>query len=80
MEADMGNYGFVIFDGLPSTGDKSTSAKTMEIGSMSNLIIIPGSSSIEDMEPQIDLAHELVKSGIEDWYTKWTKKKLYYLF
>ncbi len=65
IEADMKDYNFVIFDGLPSTGDKTTSAKTMEIGEMSNLIIIPGSSSVEDMEPQIDLAHELVKNGVE---------------
>ncbi len=32
IEADMKDYNFVIFDGLPSTGDKTTSAKTMEIG------------------------------------------------
>ena len=62
---DIPNYDFVIFDGLPSTGDETSKKKTIQMGEMSNLIIIPGSSSIEDMQPQIELAHELVKEGVE---------------
>ncbi len=52
-------YDMVIFDGAPHATDM-----TLKIAKYANLLVIPTSSSIEDLDPQITLAHELVKAGI----------------
>ena len=53
-------YEVVIFDGAPHA-----TRMTAQIAKVSTAIILPTSSSIEDLEPQVDLAHELVETGID---------------
>lgn len=53
------NYDIFIFDGAPH----ATKA-TLEISKVSDLILIPTGYSIDDMEPAVVLANDLVKSGI----------------
>lgn len=54
-----GHIDLMIFDGAPSA-----SKNTLEIATQSNLIILPTGLSVDDLEPTVRLAHELVKNGI----------------
>lgn len=54
------NYDLLVYDGTPhSTSD------TLAIAQVSNLIILPTGGSLDDLRPQIRLAHELAKRDID---------------
>jgi len=54
------NIDLMIFDGAPSS-----STLTLQIAKESNLIILPTGISVDDLEPTVKLAHELIKHNIE---------------
>lgn len=54
-----GRFDLLVFDAPPHGTDR-----TLEMAKASNLIIIPTGPSRFDMEPNVKLANELVKSGI----------------
>lgn len=56
----MDNYDLVIFDGAPHS-----TRMTEQIAKISDHVILPTGNSLDDINPQIKLAHELVKSGIK---------------
>jgi chromosome partitioning protein len=49
----------VVFDGAPHA-----TAQTLEIARAADLILLPTGASKFDLDPQINLAHELVRQGI----------------
>ena len=53
-------YDLVVYDGAPH----STRA-TEQIAKVSDFVILPTGNSLDDINPQIKLAHELVKAGID---------------
>jgi len=53
------NYDLIIFDGAPHA-----TKQTLEICKASDFIVLPTNLSKSDQNPQIRLAHELVKNGI----------------
>lgn len=53
-------YDLMVFDGAPSA-----TAQTLEIAKLSTLILLPSNTSKYDLDPQINLAHELVRAGID---------------
>lgn len=53
------SYDLVIFDGAPHA-----SRMTKNIAHIAHLLILPTGNSIDDLNPQIRLAHELVNDGI----------------
>lgn len=55
-----GNYDLIIFDGAGQAD-----LQTLEIAKASNYIILPTGLSSDDLVPQIKLAHEFVKKGID---------------
>lgn len=53
------SYDLIVYDGTPhSTTD------TLAIAQISNAVFLPTGGSLDDLKPQIRLAHELVKKGI----------------
>ena len=54
------NYDLIIFDGAGQAD-----IQTLEIATVSDFIILPSGLSKDDLTPQIKLAHELTKKGIE---------------
>lgn len=54
-----GDYDLLIFDGAPH----STMA-TRSIAQASDLTVIPTGLAVDDLQPAVVLAHELVKSGV----------------
>lgn len=56
----MDNYDLVIFDGAPHS-----TRMTEQIAKISDFVILPTGNSLDDINPQIKLAHELVKSGVK---------------
>lgn len=54
------NYDLIIFDGSPHA-----TSQTEQIAKVSDLILLPTGSSLDDMTPQVKLAHELSKKGID---------------
>lgn len=52
-------YNLIIFDGAPHA-----TIQTGQIAAISDLVILPTGSSLDDMTPQVKLAHELLKRGI----------------
>ncbi|MEO1181048.1 MAG: ParA family protein [Cyanobacteria bacterium J06636_28] len=59
----MGNHDLTIFDGKPAA-----SAETRDIAKVSDLILIPTKTGLDDLTPQLGLALELVddlKAGID---------------
>lgn len=54
-----GSYDLVIFDGAPHA-----SRMTKNIANFVHLLLLPTGNSIDDLNPQIRLAHELVNDGI----------------
>ncbi len=54
------NYDLLIFDGFGGAN-----SQTLEICQASDFIILPSCVSRDDLSPQIKLAHELVKKGID---------------
>ena len=53
------HYDLLIFDGPPH----STSG-TLRIAEASDLVVLPTGLALDDMEPSVLLAHELVKKGV----------------
>jgi len=53
------NIDLMIFDGAPAS-----STLTLQIANEANLIILPTGISVDDLEPTVKLAHELVKHDI----------------
>lgn len=49
-------YDLLVFDGHPAS-----SRDTLEVAKNSTLLILPTSEGLEDLEPQVKLAHELKK-------------------
>ncbi|MEF2228705.1 MAG: ParA family protein [Candidatus Cardinium sp.] len=54
------SYDLVIFDGAPHA-----SRMTKNIANIVHLLLLPKGNSIDDLNPQIRLAHELVNGGID---------------
>lgn len=54
------SYDLIILDGAPHS-----TADTLKIARVSSLVILPTGLSLDDMEPSVLLAHELVKKGIQ---------------
>ncbi|WKN46537.1 ParA family protein [Tunicatimonas pelagia] len=54
------SYDLIVYDGAPHS-----TSNTLAIAQQSNLIILPTGGSLDDLRPQIRLAHELVKKGID---------------
>lgn len=55
------DYDLIIFDGAPHA-----TRKTKKIAEISHLIILPTGNSIDDLNPQIRLAHEMVDHHIDE--------------
>jgi len=55
-----GDFHLLIFDGAPAA-----SKETLSIAKNSDLLILPTGISLDDLEPTVRLAHELVKHGIQ---------------
>ena len=54
-----GEMHLMIFDGAPAA-----STATAQIANASDLVVLPTGISLDDLEPTVRLAHELVKSGV----------------
>lgn len=54
------NIDLMVFDGAPSS-----STLTLQIAKEANLIVLPTGISVDDLEPTVKLAHELIKHNIE---------------
>lgn len=53
-------YDLLLFDGAPHA-----TRETLDIGRISDLLILPTGISLDDLEPTVKLAHELKKEGIK---------------
>lgn len=73
LERDTRRYQLTVCDGFATTDAKEAKQKITALGLSSNLVILPCSSSIEELEPQIDLAGALIKAGVE-------KQRLLFVF
>ena len=54
-----GHYDLIIFDGAPHS-----TAATLKIAESAHLVVLPTGLSLDDLEPSVLLAHELVKKGV----------------
>ena len=54
------HYHLMILDGPPHS-----TAGTLQIGQAADLVVLPSGLSLDDLEPSVLLAHELVKKGID---------------
>ena len=54
------SYDLLIFDGKPSA-----SAETLEIARTSDIVLIPSGYSLDDLEPTVTLANDLLKGKIK---------------
>lgn len=54
------SYDLIVYDGTPHS-----TADTLAIAQVSNVVILPTGGSLDDLRPQIRLAHELAKRGID---------------
>ncbi|MFT4660559.1 MAG: chromosome partitioning protein [Flavobacteriales bacterium] len=53
------SYDLLIFDGAPHS-----SVQTLEIAKASDVVVIPTGTSLDDLEPSIQLAYDLTAKGI----------------
>jgi chromosome partitioning protein len=53
------NFDLIVFDGAPSS-----SAHTLDIAKICDIVVIPTGTALDDLEPSIKLAHELKKKKI----------------
>lgn len=60
LEKHKANYDLAVIDGAPASN-----RQTLEIANVSDLIILPTKVTLDDLRPQIRLAHELQKRGVE---------------
>jgi chromosome partitioning protein len=56
------DYDLMVFDGKP---DADT--QTIDIAKAAELIVIPSSTSVDDLVPQVKFAHELRARGVPSW-------------
>ncbi len=54
------HYDLVILDGAPHS-----TATTLRIAQVSELVLLPTGLALDDLEPAVLLAHELVKKGVD---------------
>ena len=54
------NYDLFVFDGAPHA-----TRATLDISNTSDLVVIPTGLSLDDMEPAVILANDLVKNGVQ---------------
>lgn len=54
------NYDIIFFDGAPHS-----SKETLEISANCDLVILPTNTSLDDLTPQVRLAHELKNKGLQ---------------
>lgn len=54
------NFDLIVFDGRPDSHEA-----TLEIAQASDLVVVPTGPTIDDMEPQIRLAHELRSKAVD---------------
>ncbi len=59
--AEADNFDVYIFDGAPEA-----STQTKRIAEKAGLMVLPTTHSMEDINPAIELAHDLVNSGISE--------------
>lgn len=55
-----GDFHLLVLDGAPAA-----SKETLAIAHCSDLLILPTGISLDDLEPTVRLAHELLKNGVE---------------
>lgn len=53
-------YDLIVIDGAPAS-----SRQTLEIAEISDLLVLPTKVTLDDLRPQIRLAHELRKKGVD---------------
>jgi chromosome partitioning protein len=53
------NYDLAVIDGAPASN-----RQTIEIADISDYLVLPTKVTLDDLRPQIKLAHELVKRGV----------------
>jgi chromosome partitioning protein len=58
---DADNFDLFIMDGAPAA-----SAATKEMAKAADVVLLPTGLSNDDLRPQILLAHELIKAGVDD--------------
>ncbi|MCP9237899.1 ParA family protein [Lewinella sp. JB7] len=54
-----GHYDLIVIDGAPAS-----TRQTLDIANISQLLVLPTKTTLDDLRPQIKLAHELRKSGV----------------
>jgi chromosome partitioning protein len=59
VDSQKDNYDLVVIDGAPASN-----RQTLEIANRSDFLVLPTKVTLDDLRPQISLAHQLVKSGI----------------
>jgi chromosome partitioning protein len=59
LEKQFDNYDLIVIDGAPASN-----RQTLEIAEFSNILVLPTKTTLDDLRPQIKLAHELRKNGI----------------
>ena len=57
---DAPNFDLYVFDGAPAA-----SASTREIAAAADIVLLPTGLATDDLRPQVLLAHELIKAGVE---------------
>ena len=60
LEKQKEHYDLVVIDGAPASN-----RQTLDIARFSNVLILPTKTTLDDLRPQIKLAHELRKNGID---------------
>ena len=59
VKKDFSKYDVIVFDGKPHS-----TALTLDIAKVSDIVILPTKQTLFDLKPQIVLAHQLVKGGV----------------
>ena len=59
VEKQQGKYDLVVIDGAPASN-----RQTLDIAKLSDYLVLPTKVTLDDMRPQIRLAHELQKQGV----------------
>jgi chromosome partitioning protein len=59
LEKQKEHYDLIVIDGAPASN-----RQTLDIAKFSNLLILPTKTTLDDLRPQIRLAHELFKQGV----------------
>ena len=54
------NYDLMVFDGRPDSDVTS-----LEIARIADLIVVPAGVSLDDLQPQVLFAHELISKGVD---------------